>query len=343
MNDMDAKETNPNLSGTEILHQDGEAGAEAGVAESVDAVAAALRQLEDAKAEITALKAENAELKDKWLRAKAETENVLRRSERDKADWTKYAISEFARDVILIGDNLRRAIEAVPKDAVLEDPNLKTLLDGVEVTERELIKSLERQNVIRFNPKGEKFDPHIHEAMMRIETSDQPPETVVQVIQAGYMIGERVLRPAAVIVAKERTSPMPGNGDEEAGSGPVAETVSNDAAGEQAETETSLSASLRQAVERGDDFQAAPVPLDGFGVDDSGEAYGNGTVVRMPRRKGNGFDAAGEKLNGSRSANLGTSVLNGKRRSAMVKPVIPPASAVNGDLAYGVKLNFDDE
>ncbi|WP_088346701.1 MULTISPECIES: nucleotide exchange factor GrpE [Rhodomicrobium] len=153
-------------------------------------------------AEIETLKTENAELKDKSLRLIAEMENLRRRTERDKSEFAKYAISEFARDVVGVGDNIRRAIEAVPKEAVVSDPALSSLIEGVEVTERELLKVLERFQVKRFDPIGQPFNPHLHEAMTKIEVPNVAADTVVQVIHAGYMIDERVLRPAAVIVAK---------------------------------------------------------------------------------------------------------------------------------------------
>jgi molecular chaperone GrpE len=154
-------------------------------------------------AEIEALKAENQELKDRSLRLMAEMENLRRRTERDKAEFSKYAISEFARDVLSVGDNLGRAIQAVPRDALTTDQALRSLVEGVEVTEKELVKALEKYQVKRFDPTGEPFNPHLHDAMTRIEVPNVVADTVVQVIQPGYMIGERVLRPASVIVAKE--------------------------------------------------------------------------------------------------------------------------------------------
>ena len=171
-----------------------------------------------AASEIEALKAENQELKDRSLRLMAEMENLRRRTERDKAEFSKYAISEFARDILNVGDNLRRAIQAVPQDAVAADQVLRSLVEGVEVTEKELVKALEKYQVKRFDPTGEPFNPHLHDAMTRIETPNVPPDTVVQVIHAGYMIGERVLRPAAVIVAKEATG-----GNTSSGSGSSSE------------------------------------------------------------------------------------------------------------------------
>ncbi len=160
-------------------------------------------------AELDAAKAENEELKDRSLRLIAEMENLRRRTERDKSEFAKYAISEFARDVVGVGDNIRRAIEAVPKESVSSDPALGSLIEGIEVTERELLKVLEKFQVRRFDPLGEPFNPHMHDAMTKIDIPNVPADTVVQVIHAGYMIDERVLRPAAVIVAKGSVRPEP--------------------------------------------------------------------------------------------------------------------------------------
>ncbi len=171
-------------------------------AEAAQSAQAALQQLAE-------LKAENAELRDRLLRTMAEMENLRRRTEREKADTAKYAISEFARDAVSIGDNLRRAIEAAQKEPLDESPALQTLFEGVEVTERELFKVLERHGITRFDPLGEKFDPHLHEAMVKVDVPGVPADIVVQVLQAGYKIGDRVLRPAAVIVAKGGTPARP--------------------------------------------------------------------------------------------------------------------------------------
>ncbi len=155
------------------------------------------------------LKAENAELRDKHLRIIAEMENFRRRAEREKSEGMKYAASEFGRDVITIADNLRRAIEAVPKDAVDQNAGLKSLLEGVEVTERELLKVFERHGITRFDPLGEKFNPHNHEAVIKVDVPNVPADTIVQVLQAGYKIGDRILRPATVILAKGGTPAKP--------------------------------------------------------------------------------------------------------------------------------------
>ena len=150
-----------------------------------------------------------SELKDKLLRALAEMENQRKRAERQVADARDYAITSFARDVLGVADNMERALAAL--DAELRekaDAGVKALLDGVELTERELLKVLEKHGVKKFEPQGEKFDPHLHQAMFEQPDPSLPAGTVARVIQPGYMIGERVLRPALVAVA--RGGPKPG-------------------------------------------------------------------------------------------------------------------------------------
>ena len=151
---------------------------------------------------IAALRAEAADLKDKLLRAHAEVENIRKRSEREKEDTAKYAVSRFARDIVNVGDNFQRAIDAVPPGAAEQDAALKSFLEGVTMTERELLNVLERYGIRRVQPVGEPFNPHLHQAVMEIQRSDVPAGTVVQVFQAGFTIEDRVLRPAMVAVAK---------------------------------------------------------------------------------------------------------------------------------------------
>ncbi|MFZ1069692.1 MAG: nucleotide exchange factor GrpE [Methyloceanibacter sp.] len=170
-----------------------------------------------ASAELTALVAENSDMRDRLLRTMADMENLRRRTEREKADTARYAISNFARDVLTVGDNLRRTIEHVPADAAAQDPALKSFLDGVELTERELLNVLERHGVTRIDPVGQRFDPNCHQAMYEVQNADVPEGTVVDVMQAGYVIGDRCLRPALVAVAKggaKQTAPseQPGDG-----------------------------------------------------------------------------------------------------------------------------------
>jgi molecular chaperone GrpE len=156
----------------------------------------------------TALEREIADLKDKLLRALAEMENQRKRTERQLADTRDYGIAAFARDVLVVADNMERALAAL--DAELRekaDAGVKALLDGVELTERELLKVLEKHGVKKFEPQGEKFDPNLHQAMLETSDPSLPAGSVAQVIQPGYMIGERVLRPALVAVAKGPPKP----------------------------------------------------------------------------------------------------------------------------------------
>jgi molecular chaperone GrpE len=150
-----------------------------------------------------ALAKEAAESRDKMLRTLAEMENLRKRTAREVADARVYGITGFARDVLDIADNLQRTLDAVPADTRAEaDPILKALIEGVELTERSLLNTLEKNGVKKFDPSGEKFDPNFQQAMYEVPDPSIPAGTVVQVVQAGYMIGERVLRPALVAVSK---------------------------------------------------------------------------------------------------------------------------------------------
>lgn len=151
---------------------------------------------------IAALEAENGKLKDQALRALAETENIRRRSEREREDTAKYAISGFAKSLLDAADNLRRAIDAVPAGAVEADAALKTLVDGVAATERQLLAAFERHGVTRIEPVGETFDPNFHQAMFELPGTGKPAGTIVQVVQPGYVLQGRLLRPAMVGVAR---------------------------------------------------------------------------------------------------------------------------------------------
>src|SRR6201987_4546893 len=150
-----------------------------------------------------ALARANADLRDKMLRTLAEMENLRKRTTREVADARTYGISGFARDVLDIADNLQRALDAVPADTrASADPVLKALIEGVELTERSLLNALEKNGVKKFDPAGEKSDPNFQPAMYEFPDASVPAGTVLQVVQAGYMIGERVLRPALVAVSK---------------------------------------------------------------------------------------------------------------------------------------------
>jgi molecular chaperone GrpE len=152
---------------------------------------------------VETLAREGAEHKDKLLRTLAEMENLRRRTEREVTDARIYAVASFARDILAVADNMDRALKALDDELRAKaDAGVKALLDGVELTERELLKVLEKHGVKKFEPNGEKFDPNLHQAMYEVADASRPAGTVAQVVQAGYMIGERVLRPALVAVAK---------------------------------------------------------------------------------------------------------------------------------------------
>lgn len=162
-----------------------------------------------------ALETQIAELKDKYLRAYAEMENTRRRAEKDVADARNFSIAGFARDMLAVADNLDRALAAIdPAAREAADSTLKTLLEGVELTGRELAKTLEKHGVRKLDPMNQKFDPNFHQAMFEIPDNSVPAGTVKQVVQPGYAIGERVLRPALVGVAKAPPKSPAANGAE---------------------------------------------------------------------------------------------------------------------------------
>jgi molecular chaperone GrpE len=152
---------------------------------------------------VEALAKEAADARDKMLRTLAEMENLRKRTAREVSDARTYGITGFARDVLDIADNLQRALDAVPAETrAAADPGLKSLIEGVELTERSLHTTLEKNGVKKFDPTGQKFDPNFQQAMYEVPDASVPSGTVVQVVQAGYMIGERILRPALVGVSK---------------------------------------------------------------------------------------------------------------------------------------------
>src|SRR5271169_4784727 len=151
----------------------------------------------------TALEREHAEMKDRLLRTLAEMENLRKRTEREIADSRLYSVSSFARDMLNVADNMRRALDAVtPELRASAEPGVAALVDGVDLTERELLKALEKNGIRQFSPQGEKFDPNLHQAMFEVPDATVPAGSVVQVVQPGYMIGERMLRPALVGLSK---------------------------------------------------------------------------------------------------------------------------------------------
>jgi molecular chaperone GrpE len=160
----------------------------------------------------TSLDRELAETKDRLLRTLADMDNMRKRTEREVADARVYGISNFARDILGVADNMHRAMAALDDElrAKADEPT-KVLLEGVELTERELMNVLEKHGVKRIEPLGQKFDPNRHQAMYEIEDASVPAGTVIQVMQAGYLIGDRMLRPALVAVAKGGGKAPPAN------------------------------------------------------------------------------------------------------------------------------------
>jgi|SRR5579859_6768106 molecular chaperone GrpE len=162
---------------------------------------------ESASDDVSALKVEIADLKDRLLRALAEVENTRRRAERDRLDASQYAITRFARDMLTIADNFGRALAACPKPLLeAADPQLKAVIDGVEATERQLLSTLESYGVKPVDTSDGKFDPNHHQAIAEVPGEGKPPGSIVNVIQTGYRIGDRLLRPAMVTVARKDAS-----------------------------------------------------------------------------------------------------------------------------------------
>lgn len=159
----------------------------------------------DLAAELAKAQAEIAELKDQVLRSLADAENLRRRLEREKEDAVKFAASKFAKDVLSVADNLRRALDSAPKDS--SDEVTKNLVIGVEATERELLSVFERHGITRIDPQGQRFDPNLHQAMFEIEDPNVAAGTVLQVITAGYVQHGRLLRAAMVGVSKGGPQP----------------------------------------------------------------------------------------------------------------------------------------
>ena len=163
---------------------------------------------------LQALQDEVASLKDQRLRALAEAENIRRRADKEKADASQYAVTKFARDMLGIADNFARALAAVPaniRDAA--DPQVKAVLDGVEATDRQLIQTLERYGVKPVDTSDGKFDPNLHQAIAEVPGNGKPAGAIVDVVQQGYTIGERLLRPAMVTVAKKDVPAQPASVD----------------------------------------------------------------------------------------------------------------------------------
>lgn len=171
-------------------------------AETANTAAAAGADAGSPEDRVAKLEAEVASLKDQLLRAMAETENTRRRAQRDREDASKFAVSSFAKELVSVADNLRRALEAVPAEGREKDEMLKGLAVGVEATERQLFAAFDRAGIKKLDPAGEPFDPNFHQVMFEIENTGKAAGTVVQVLQPGYTIHGRLLREAMVGVAK---------------------------------------------------------------------------------------------------------------------------------------------
>jgi len=179
-------------------------------------------------AELDRLRAENGDLNDQLLRLAAEMENLRKRTARDVHDARAYSVANFARDMLSVSDNLKRALEAIPPDALTNgDTGLKSLVEGVEMTERAMMTAMERHGVKKIEPLGQKFDPNFHQAMFEIPNADVPHNTVLQVAQAGFVIGDRMLRPALVGVSKG--GPKHAAGEDQPEPGPINPQAEKDA------------------------------------------------------------------------------------------------------------------
>lgn len=169
--------------------------------ERADASSGEAASKESDPAILAKLEAENAELKDRLLRALAEVENIRRRAERDVNDARQYAIAKFAGDILGVADNLGRALASIPAKARQGDPTVNTLVEGVELTEKSLLGAMEKHGVRKLDPVGERFDPNFHEALFEVPDASVPRGTVARVVEPGYAIGSRPLRPAKVGIA----------------------------------------------------------------------------------------------------------------------------------------------
>jgi molecular chaperone GrpE len=193
----------PDTGAEDTAQQEPQADAQASEAQNDDAPQGAPED------QVTALKSELAAMKDRALRAVAEAENVRRRADKERQDAAKYAPAGLAKDLLPVVDNLRRALDSVPEEARHQDEVMKNLLVGVEMTEKMLLDAFSKHGIVKLDPEGEKFDYGAHQAMQEVPGTGQPAGTVVQVLQSGYKLQDRLLRPAMVVVAKGDPAPPP--------------------------------------------------------------------------------------------------------------------------------------
>lgn len=187
------------------LSTDGERSGEGRAGPAAEAAA----QSQEEAALLAELRSENAALKDRLLRALAETENVRRRADRDLEAMRQYAIAKFAGDLLPVADNMARALASIPPEARRDAGPVKALVEGIELTEKELLHVLAQHGVTRLSPAGKRFDPHFHEALFEVPDATVPDGTVSQVVEPGYSIGTRALRPAKVGIARGGPSAKP--------------------------------------------------------------------------------------------------------------------------------------
>ncbi|MGD0191934.1 MAG: nucleotide exchange factor GrpE [Rhizomicrobium sp.] len=158
--------------------------------------------------EVAALRQEAADMRERMLRALADAENTRRRAERDREESRQYAVTSFARDMLNVADNFQRAVDSLPEGARADlSPQAKAVIEGIEATERQLLGVLERHGVRRIETAGAKFDPNLHQAIAEVPGEGRPPGTIVNTVQTGYVIADRLLRPAMVTVAARDQSP----------------------------------------------------------------------------------------------------------------------------------------
>jgi molecular chaperone GrpE len=225
--DKDDKREETGTPEAEAAEEASEQGAGPSPAGEPDAEAAPDGATTDAERRVAELEAEVAELKDQLLRALAETENVRRRAKRDVEDASKYAITGFARELLSVADNLERALASVPEGARQNDEALDNLFTGVEMTQRQLQDAFDKVGIKPIEALGKKFDHNLHQAMFEVENPSVPAGTVVEEMQSGYVIADRLLRAAMVGVAKggpKEAAPQEGGGDEGEGSAEEGET-----------------------------------------------------------------------------------------------------------------------
>ncbi|MGH1456962.1 MAG: nucleotide exchange factor GrpE [Alphaproteobacteria bacterium] len=171
--------------------------------EGLDAPQAQETEINEESARITILESELSRTKDQMIRAIAEAENTRKRAAKDRQDATKFAVSSFARDLLSVADNLRRALEAVPGELLTAHPQVKNLTDGIEATERELLRCFDKNGIEKTDPIDQIFDPNFHEVMFEAPMPDKPTGTIIQVLESGYILNGRILRPARVGISKD--------------------------------------------------------------------------------------------------------------------------------------------